>query len=1056
MLRNRSIGAKISIFMAAIILAVYSITALISYSQSSSKLTGTIKTDFQNTATLNAKLLSQQLEIYKSQLSDLAGSPEILSLSIPGITKTMDTYRETNNYENITYISKDGTAVGSDGATSQYSGDINFNTAVKGNIVVADPVLQADQSVIITIYCPVKNVNGSIFGVIAATIDGSFLNNFVSEVKSGKTVETYVLNSSGTAIADTNFKKVRSHANYINQSSTNRSLKQVAAMQQKMASGLSGVQLVSYDGYTHLAAFTPVPDTNWSLCVDGSVNELMGQVNMLRNQSIISAVVFILCCFVILPLLISWLVSMPLKRTARLLDELSRGHLGGRLNVKSHDEVGRMALAMNKLADTLQNNVILNMKKISHGDMSANIEVTDQKDEIAPALSETISTVKSITGETHKLIQAAEKGDLTLRCDADRYGGSWGELMREINALMDCVANPINEVRSVIKHVSVYDFTQKVNGGYNGLFSDLAEDTNVLCEKLDTLQGALAAISKGDTSHLQEFEDMGRQSDNDSLTPTVIVMMRTLRDLISETRYLIDESVNGHVLTARGDPEKFHGGYREIIEGFNNTLDAMSEPMADFMDTLNAMAVNDYTTEIRSDYTGDYKTFAETLTSVKQQMLAVQLLAEKIARGDISELEKYREVGKRSENDRLIPAFTQMMESIQRLINEITGIAESAADGNLSVRGNADQYDGEYVNIINTVNRLLDEVERPTKAITGVMLAIMDGNYGVTVEGVYSGQFSVMVNAVNNFAATLQALIREITFLLTEISKGNLNTEYAPAYKGDAHAISVAVNRIIDSLNEIIGGIRSTSEQVAAGAGQMSEGALNLSQGTAEQANVIEQLTASSAKIAAQTKQSAENAETAKTLVETVKTSAVTGKSLMKEMLESISKISESAGNISKIIKVIDDLAFQTNILALNAAVEAARAGVYGKGFAVVAEEVRSLAVRSADAAKETSELIEDTLQRVTGGSTAAAKTSHSFDNIADGVSNVADLISEIADASNKQAADISQIDRGLEQVSSVVQTNSATAEQDAASSEQLANQAENMRKIVSKFQLKD
>jgi methyl-accepting chemotaxis protein len=318
---------------------------------------------------------------------------------------------------------------------------------------------------------------------------------------------------------------------------------------------------------------------------------------------------------------------------------------------------------------------------------------------------------------------------------------------------------------------------------------------------------------------------------------------------------------------------------------------------------------------------------------------------------------------------------------------------------------------------------------------------------------IFGTVFAVVIGLI--ISNLINKPLQQLLTAATHIAQGDLNVTFKEYGEDEVGQLTKAFKDMSDNINDVMSNISVASMQVASGSKQVSDSSTNLSQASTEQASSVEELTSSLEEIAAQTRQNANNANEANDLSERVKNDALQGDTDMKEMLKAMEDINSDSSNIYKIIKVIDEIAFQTNILALNAAVEAARAGQHGKGFAVVAEEVRNLAARSANAAKETTVMIEGSIQKVQAGTKIANETAYALDSIAKGISKVSSLINEIAIASNEQASGIDQVNQGIIQVSTVVQSNSAISEESAAASEELSSQAELLKQQVEKFKLK-
>lgn len=353
------------------------------------------------------------------------------------------------------------------------------------------------------------------------------------------------------------------------------------------------------------------------------------------------------------------------------------------------------------------------------------------------------------------------------------------------------------------------------------------------------------------------------------------------------------------------------------------------------------------------------------------------------------------------------------------------------------------------------VRYIIRKIVYPIVEITESSRKLSQGDLSFRIDIHSKNEIGVLAQSLNSSVATLKHYITDISEHLGEIANGNLTRENTVEYIGEFTAIEHSIELILKHLNETMCQIQRSAGEVTNESQQVSIGAQTLAQGSTEQSSELDHLVARVNDISRQINSNAQEAVATRDITIDVGSQIESCNQQMSEMAQAMYEISESSQEIGNIIKTIDDIAFQTNILALNAAVEAARAGVAGKGFAVVADEVRNLAAKSAEAASNTTALIERSLMAVTNGVNLTDSTQQSLGSIVEGARAVAEKIKTISDLSADQAEAIAGITDSISQISAVVQTNSATSEESAASAQQLASSAQVLTELVSQFTIK-
>ena len=571
-------------------------------------------------------------------------------------------------------------------------------------------------------------------------------------------------------------------------------------------------------------------------------------------------------------------------------------------------------------------------------------------------LNQCIHAINDLVDQTGIVIDAAKTGKLSVRVDADNAQGVYRKILRGMNETLDAVIGPLNVAADYVDRIAKGDIPPKITDNYNGDFNLIKNNLNLAINNVNALVADAGMLSKA--------------------------------------------AVEGKLAT-RADAAKHQGDYRKIVEGVNQTLDAVIGPLNVAADYVDRIAKGAIPPKITDSYNGDFNVIKNNLN------LAI--------------------------------------DNVNALVADAVMLAKAAIELKLDTRADANRHQGDYRKIVQGVNDTLDAVIEPLKALladaNAMSRAVVEGRLEARGdENRHRGQFKEVLHGMNQIMEAVHSAVTDIRVVMEAVEAGDLTVSIQREYQGMFGELKNAINNSTSHLCTSIAEVRNASDSMTDASNQVSTTSQSLSQSASEQAASVEESSASLEEISASITQNAENAKVTDSMATKAAKEAREGGLAVRNTVDAMKRIADKIG-------IIDDIAYQTNLLALNAAIEAARAGSQGKGFAVVAAEVRKLAERSQVAAQEISALASSSVE-------LAERAGALLESIVPSIQKTSDLVQEITAASQEQSGGVAQVNSAMTQLSRTTQQSASASEELAATAEEMSGQAHQLKDIMSFFKL--
>ncbi|MGH1438790.1 MAG: methyl-accepting chemotaxis protein [Cellvibrionaceae bacterium] len=577
--------------------------------------------------------------------------------------------------------------------------------------------------------------------------------------------------------------------------------------------------------------------------------------------------------------------------------------------------------------------------------------------------------------------------------------------------------------------------------------------TSRITQSINKITKSLGDIAEG---RLDE-KIVSNSTDEIGMALSTLENMRVeLQGIINKDVKTLIESAGEGDLSKRIDIDGKVGAYRDLCAGINELVDINDKVINETVDVFSALAHGNLNTKIQSNYKGDFariKKDANFTIDKLHQIIEqdVQTVINHAVAGDFSK--RISTEDKQGFFLELSEKINLFIDSNQNLVNDVVRVLGAMSRGDLSESIQSD-YQGEFLKLKDdanaTVNKLKAIIEQEIQVVVN---AALEGDLDKKIqEDNKQGFFKDLSISINKLTDISNSIVKDASHVVGAMAKGDLSQNITHDYRGSFGELKNNVNQTIQQLKGIIENIYESAELVNSGSSEISMGVDDLSARTEQQAASLEETAASMEEMTSSVQQSAGSAKDASDMTSVAEKCAVAGGQAVDSAVDAMKGINEASNKIAAIIGVIDEIAFQTNLLALNAAVEAARAGEQGRGFAVVAGEVRTLAQRSAGAAKEIKDLISDSVARVDNGSKLVNDSGETLKEIIDSVKKVSTAIGSLSTAGEQQYIGIQQVNSAVLNMDQMTQQNAALVEQSSAACQGMSEQAQKLTELVSFF----